>query len=109
MEKVQPSVVVITGSYYGMSRDQFGALSFDEQMKYVERYYKDRGFDGTKNAHWPMHIPPWLGMAIKGSKAYELNRVWDTDGNGVIDKGEAVRAPSSKLTVRNGLNLKRSH
>jgi hypothetical protein len=53
------------GSYYGMSRDQFGALSFDEQMKYVERYYKDRGFDGTKNAHWPMHIPPWLGMAIK--------------------------------------------
>ena len=32
------------GKYYGMSRDQFGSLSFDEQMKYVERYFKERGF-----------------------------------------------------------------
>ena len=29
-----------------MTRDEFGSLSFDEQMKYVERYFKDRGFDG---------------------------------------------------------------
>lgn len=82
------------GSYYGMSRDQFGALSFDEQMKYVERYYKDRGFDGTKKRSLDDAYTAVSGYGYKaGSKAYELNRAWDTDGNGVIDKGEAVRAP----------------
>ena len=82
------------GSYYGMSRDQFGALSFDEQMKYVEKYYKDRGFDGTKKRSLADAYTAVSGYGYKaGSKAYELNRAWDTDGNGVIDKGEAVRAP----------------
>ena len=82
------------GSYYGMSRDQFGALSFDEQMKYVEKYYKDRGFDGTKKRSLADAYTAVSGYRYKaGSKAYELNRAWDTDGNGVIDKGEAVRAP----------------
>lgn len=82
------------GSYYGMSRDQFGALSFDEQMKFVEKYYKDRGFDGTKKRSLADAYTAVSGYGYKaGSKAYELNRAWDTDGNGVIDKGEAVRAP----------------
>lgn len=82
------------GSYYGMSRDQFGALSFDEQMKYVEKYYKDRGFDGTKKRSLADAYTVVSGYGYKsGSEAYELNRAWDTDGNGVIDKGEAVRAP----------------
>ncbi|WP_236483713.1 hypothetical protein, partial [Escherichia coli] len=30
------------GKYYGMTRDQFGSLSFDEQMKYVEKYFLER-------------------------------------------------------------------
>ena len=82
------------GSYYGMSRDQFSSLSFDEQMKYVERYYKDRGFDGTKKRSLADAYTAVSGYGYKaGSKEYELNRAWDTDGNGVIDKGEAVRAP----------------
>lgn len=82
------------GSYYGMSRDQFSSLSFDEQMKYVERYYKDRGFDGTKKRSLADAYTAVAGYGYKaGSSAYENNKVWDTDGNGVIDKGEAVRAP----------------
>jgi len=82
------------GSYYGMSRDQFSSLSFDEQMKYVEKYYKDRGFDGTKKRSLADAYTVVSGYGYKrGSEAYELNRAWDTDGNGVIDKGEAVRAP----------------
>ena len=82
------------GSYYGMSRDQFRALSFDEQMKYVEKYYKDRGFDGTKKRSLADAYTAVSGYGYKrGSEAYELNRAWDTDGNGIIDKGEAVRAP----------------
>lgn len=31
-----------------MSRDSFASLSFTEQMKYVERYFRERGFDGKK-------------------------------------------------------------
>ena len=82
------------GSYYGMSRNQFSSLSFDEQMKYVEKYYKDRGFDGTKKRSLADAYTAVSGYGYKsGSDAYELNRAWDTDGNGVIDKGEAVRAP----------------
>lgn len=30
------------GKYYGMSREKFAGLSFDEQMTYVERYFKER-------------------------------------------------------------------
>lgn len=82
------------GSYYGMSRNQFSSLSFDEQMKYVEKYYKDRGFDGTKKRSLADAYTAVSGYGYKrGSEAYELNRAWDTDGNGIIDKGEAVRAP----------------
>lgn len=82
------------GSYYGMTRDQFGALSFDEQMQYVEKYYKDRGFDGSRKRSLADAYTAVAGYGYKeGSSAYEKNRVWDTDKNGVIDKGEAVRAP----------------
>lgn len=82
------------GSYYGMSREEFGSLSFDEQMKYVEKYYKDRGFDGSKKRSLADAYTAVTGYGYKeGSKEYELNKVWDTDGNGVISKGEAVRAP----------------
>lgn len=80
------------GKYYGMTRDQFSSLSFDEQMNYVERYYKDRGFDGTKQRSLADAYTAVTGYGYKeGSKAYELNRVWDTNKNGVIEKGEAVR------------------
>lgn len=81
------------GKYYGMTRDQFAGLSFDEQMNYVERYYKDRGFDGKKKRSLADAYTAVTGYGYKrGSKAYDLNRVWDTNNNGVIEKGEAVRS-----------------
>lgn len=82
------------GRYYGMTRDQFGSLSFQDQMTYLIKYYKDRGFDGSRKRSLADAYTAVSGYGYKaGSKAYELNRAWDTDGNGVIDKGEAVRAP----------------
>lgn len=81
------------GSYYGMSRDQYASLSFDEQMKYVERYYKERGFDGKKKRSLADAYTAVTGYGYKaGSKAYEQNKVWDTDKDGYISKGEAVRS-----------------
>ncbi len=67
------------GLYYGMTRDQFGRLSFDEQMKYVERYFKERGFDGKRKRDVADTYTAVTGYGYrKGSKAYELNSVWDS-------------------------------
>lgn len=80
------------GKYYGMTRDQFGALSFDEQMNYVEKYYKARGFNGQKKRSLADAYTAVSGYGYKrGSKAYKLNEKWDTDNNGVVEKGEAVQ------------------
>lgn len=85
------------GKYYGMSRDQFGGLSFDEQMKYVEKYFKDRGFDGKKQRSVADAYTAVTGYGYKrGTEAYDLNKVWDSNNNGVIEKGEMVQNPSFK-------------
>lgn len=80
------------GLYYGMTRDQFGGLSFDEQMKYVERYFRERGFDGKKKRDVADTYTAVTGYGYrKGSKAYELNRVWDSNKDDYIAKGEMVK------------------
>ncbi|MCO6503870.1 MAG: hypothetical protein J6568_00385 [Snodgrassella sp.] len=80
------------GLYYGMTRDQFGGLSFDEQMKYVERYFKERGFDGKRKRDVADTYTAVTGYGYReGSKAYELNKVWDSNKDGYIAKGEMVR------------------
>lgn len=81
------------GKYYGMTRDQFSGLSFDEQMNYVEKYYKDRGFDGKTKRSLADAYTAVTGYGYKkGTQAYDLNSVWDTNGNNVIDKGEMVKS-----------------
>lgn len=93
------------GTYYGMSRDQFGKLPFGQQMEYVGRYLKERG------------IGPGSGIAdvyaaVTGSgyrkdspnprirEAYDKNKVWDANGDGVIEKGEQVLSPQFQSHVR---------
>jgi hypothetical protein len=81
------------GKYYGMTRDQFSGLSFDEQMGYVEKYYKDRGFDGKTKRSVADAYTAVTGYGYKkGTQTYDLNSVWDTNGNNVIDKGEMVKS-----------------
>lgn len=82
------------GKYYGMDRDQFAGLSFDDQMTYVEKYFKDRGYNGKTQRSLADAYTAVTGYGYKkGSKEYELNKVWDTDKNGYISKGEAVKNP----------------
>ena len=83
--------------YFGMTRDQFGALSFERQMGFVENYFKDRGFRANKPTNIADLYTAVSGYGYrKGSAAYELNSVWDTNRNNVIEKGEMVEAPEFK-------------
>ena len=80
------------GQYYGMTRDQFRSLSFDQQMNYVERYFKERGFDGRRQRNVADLYTAVTGYGYRrGTRAYELNKVWDSNGDGYIAKGEMVQ------------------
>lgn len=86
------------GKYYGMSRDDFANLSFDEQMKYVEKYYKDRHKNFRAGNESRNTVGDVYGAVTgygykEGTAAYDLNRVWDSNENGVIEKGEMVQNP----------------
>lgn len=93
------------GKYYGMTRDQFGALSFDEQMNYVEKYFKDRSNrfragNEAKNTTGDVYGAVTGYGYKKGSREYELNKVWDSNKNGIIEKGEMVLNPSFRAHQR---------
>lgn len=81
-----------TAKGLGTSTQALYNMSFDEQMNYVEKYLRQRGIkagDGVDKLYDAV-----TGSQTKeykrGSKEYELNRVWDADGDGVIRRGEAV-------------------
>ncbi|MDR8383603.1 hypothetical protein FPK62_23335, partial [Acinetobacter baumannii] len=77
---------------YGMSRKKFASLSFDEQMVYVEKYFKERGFKSSKKRNVADLYTAVTGYGYKkGSRAYELNKVWDSNKDGYIAKGEMVQ------------------
>lgn len=93
------------GKYYGMTRDQFGALSFDEQMKYVEKYFMDRSSrfragNEAKNTTGDVYGAVTGYGYKKGSREYNLNKVWDSNKNGIIEKGEMVQNPSFRAHQR---------
>lgn len=90
------------GKYYGMSRKKFASLSFDEQMVYVEKYFKERGFKSSKKRDVADLYTAVTGYGYKkGSEAYELNKVWDSNKDGYIAKGEMVQNTSFKKHQRN--------
>ena len=92
------------GKYYGMTRDEFGRLSFEEQMKYVEKYFKDRGFRADK----PQDIAALYNAVTgvpqkgykKGSDAYKHNIVWDANRDGIILTGEESQSKGFKKHKR---------
>lgn len=89
------------GSYYGMSREQFGGLGFDAQMQYVEKYFKERGFkQGGRYTTGDVYGAVTGYGYKKGSKEYDLNKVWDSNKDGVISKGEMVQNPSFRAHQR---------
>lgn len=86
------------GKYYGMTRDQFASLSFEQQMAYVEKYYKDRdkrfrAGNESKNSTGDVYGAVTGWGYKRGTAAYDLNAVWDSNNNDVIEKGEMVQNP----------------
>lgn len=94
------------GKYYGMSRDKFASLSFDEQMKYVEKYFMDRSNRFRAGNESNNTVGDVYGAVTgygykRGSDAYNLNKVWDSNKNGIIEKGEMVLNPKFRAHQRN--------
>lgn len=94
------------GQYYGMSRDKFASLSFDQQMNYVEKYFKERSTRFRAGNESQNTVGDVYGAVTgygykRGTQAYELNKVWDSNKNGVVEKGEMVQNPSFKKHQRN--------
>lgn len=82
------------GKYYGHTRDELGAMSFEDQMeKVVKRYFQERGFsDGRTHSLADAYEAVSGSGYKKGSREYDLNSSWDTNGDGVIDKNEASQS-----------------
>lgn len=98
------------GKYYGYTRDELGAMSFDDQMeKVVKRYFQDRGFSDGKLHTLAEGYEAVAGSGYKkGSKAYELNKVWDANGDGVIDRHEAVNSPQFQAHSKDWMGAQRA-
>ena len=92
--------------YWGMTRDQFGALSFSDQMKYVEKYFKDRGLRESKPTSLGQLYSLVMGVPSGGytiaryPDVFRDNPAWDVNGDGVITGAEAVSGSQFKSHIR---------
>jgi hypothetical protein len=98
------------GKYYGHTRDELGSMSFDDQMeKVVKRYFQERGFsDGRTHTVGEAYEAVAGSGYKKGSKAYELNKVWDTNGDGTIGRQEAVESPQFQAHGKDWMGAQRA-
>lgn len=98
------------GKYYGYTRDELGSMSFEEQMeKVVLRYFRERGFSADRKRTLAEGYEAVSGSGYRrGSQAYELNKVWDANGDGVIDRNEAVNAPQFQAHAKDWMAIHRA-
>lgn len=99
------------GKYYGYTRDELGGMSFDDQMqKVVKRYFQERGFsDGRVHTKAEAYEAVTGSGYKRGSQAYELNKAWDANGDGVIDRNEAVESSQFKAHDRDYMGGMRAY
>ena len=98
------------GKYYGHTRDELGAMSFDDQMeKVVKRYFQERGFSDGRTHSLADGYEAVAGSGYKkGSQAYDLNKVWDANGDGVIDKNEQSQSPQFQAHANDWMGASRA-
>lgn len=98
------------GNYYGHTRDELGAMSFDDQMeKVVKRYFQERGFSDGRTHSLADGYEAVAGSGYKkGSQAYDLNKVWDANGDGVIDKNEQSQSPQFQAHAKDWMGASRA-
>jgi len=70
-------------------------------LKYVEKYYKDRDKRFRPGNEKNNSVGDVYGAVTgygykKGTEAYRLNSVWDSNNNNVVEKGEMVQNPDFK-------------
>lgn len=107
-----------TASSLGYTIDQIKAMSFDEQLKLVVKYFKNSGkLKQAQQSGDPLDVylivlyPALVGrsdtavMGMKGSKTYLYNIGLDIDKDGDIEKGD-IRKVFNKTVAY--LKIKRS-
>lgn len=81
-----------TAKGLGTTTADLRRMSFDEQMLYVEKYFKQRGFKKGKAQTLGDVYGAVTGYGYKrGTEAYERNKVWDSNKDGYVAKGEMVQ------------------
>ena len=88
-----------TAKEMGTTTAALRAMPFATQMQYVERYLQGRGI-GPGSDIGDIYAAVTGSGYKRGSAEYENNKVWDADGNGVIEKGEQVLSPKFQAHVR---------
>tara|TARA_R110002020_G_scaffold181796_2_gene377069 strand:- start:5449 stop:8604 length:3156 start_codon:yes stop_codon:yes gene_type:complete len=87
------------GKYFGMTRNEFGALLPLQQMEYVVSYLKGRGIKPGAGVAEVYDAVAGYGYK-RGSAGYESNKVWDVNKDGVVAKGEAVTGKRFKQHIK---------
>lgn len=87
------------GKYYGHTRNEFAGLSPARQMEYVVKYLEGRGIKAGSDVGAIYDAVAGYGYKA-GTQAYNLNKVWDTNGDGYVAKGEAVKSSRFKSHIK---------
>jgi hypothetical protein len=95
-----------TAQRLGTTTDALAAMTAEQQLDYVSRYFSPyRGRLGTLEdvymvILWPKAVgaPNDAALFAKPSTAYEQNKALDVNGDGVVSKFEAAQFVRAKLT-----------
>lgn len=103
-----------TAKELGTTTSALAAMSFDQQMVYVEKYFKRRGFKPGKpqtlgDVYTAVtgcyNSPPGVcyskySSSSRNREGYNKNKAWDANGDGNITKGEQVQGRVFRQHVR---------
>ena len=83
----------------GTTTDALARMSFTEQMKWVERYLRERGI-GPGSSMADIYEAVTGSGYRRGTDAYDQNKVWDSNNNGIIEANEQTNNPKFAAHVR---------
>lgn len=86
--------------YWGMTRNQFGALPAMEQMRYAVKFFRGKGLKANASLGQVYDAVTGTGYRA-GTEAYRLNQVWDANKDGYIAPGESVKSGAFKKHMKN--------
>ena len=106
-----------TAAHLGTSTDALASMSAEEQLEFVEAYY--RPFAGrmhsVEDVYMATFMPSMVGrgsdnvVAVEGEKVYEVNRGLDRNHDGVITNGDVGATARAALTAAGGRRIPVTH